>query len=373
MKLVLGVCLLSGLALVVLYGILMGVMVTGWQNSVNELWGVAAVETRDLMIQVVNQTLAFIQFAAHSVPQFTPITQNNSAYNPSALLRSFAAFNEMSGYHFGSMGFLMHAAPPHPSTAKVSWPVATGFGCPTDMYAYSDDLVNPNFYGYCGQSDGTWNLTNPPAYVGSDWGLKPQEIALLDSPQGSGLFLPVFDLLGAFTLTYESVFVMPPSGKALTFAELDLTLLSNYIASQIHLLQGRGLAYIYESQTGAMIASTINDTLFMASNHSRYTIYNSPSEAIRLTADGQDDAWLVLFAQRTEPGLNWTMIVAARESDIKGNIDKGIVVASVSGLCVLIVLVALSWLGIYCCVTRQLTAKRQGDVSIPYTVFDEIK
>jgi uncharacterized membrane protein len=376
MKLVVGVCLLSGLALVVLYGIVMGVMVTGWQHSVDDLWTVAAEQTRTAMMQVVNDTLSFTQFVAESVPQLDHILRNNSNHDPTALLRAFAAFNQFSGYQLSSMGFLQHATPPRPASAKVSWQIARGFGCPSYMYAYSDDLINPQFVGYCGEANGFVNYTNPPAYVGADWGLKPQEIALLNGSAGStGLFLPVFDLLGAFTLTYETVYPPPRSGLvpwAVTFAELDLTMLCDYIHTHIRLLDGKAFAFIYETQSGAMIASTINGTLF-ASNRTRYTVYNNPNEWIRQTADGAEPGWLVTLTQRTEPGLNWTVIVAASESNVKGNIQTGIVVGSVACLCVLIALVLLTWLGMSCCVVRQLNAKKQGSVSIPYTVFDEIK
>lgn len=381
MKLALGICLLSGASLVVLYGILVGVMVPKWQASVGQLWNVAAVQTRDGMMEVVNATLQFIQFTARAVPRFdhrSSSTANASAampYDPSMLLQSFAALNELSGYRLGSMGFLMRAAPApsRPPNAKVSWQVANGFGCPTYMYAFSDNTINPQFLGYCGLASGTVNQT-VPAYVGTDWGLKPLEVALLDGTLGTtGTFLPIFDLLGSFTLTYESAYKDALTGQsAVSFGEVDLTRLSDHITSQVSLLNGRGIAFIYETASGAMIASTVNGTIFDA-NHTRYTIFNVTNQSMQDTADGQDNAWLITLTRRTEPGLNWTVVVAARDSDIKGNINDAIVIASVAGLCVLLALVLITWIGIHCCVTRQLRAKREGSVSIPYTIFDDIK
>jgi hypothetical protein len=241
------------------------------------------------------------------------------------------------------------------------------------MYVFSDNAINPRFLGYCGTSSGVVNFTAPPAYMGSDWGLKPQETSILAGTLDA-TFLPIFDLFGAFTLTYETGYgpdgAKPPSGIA--FAELDLTLFSNHISTRVSLLNGKGLAYIYESATGAMIASTLNGTIFDG-NQTRYTIATVPSQAIQDTADGQDAAWLINMTHRVESGLNWTIIVCARDSDIKGNINDGIVIASCASLAVLFVLVLFTWIGMHCCVVRQLRAKKEGTVSIPYTMFDEIK
>lgn len=380
MKLALGISLLSGAALVILYAILIGVLVSGWKNSAYQLWGVASVQTRDTMMEVVNATLDFVQFAARSVPQMDAALGSkaigDSGYDPAQLLRNFAAFNELSGYKFGSIGFLMHAKPPRPMNAKVSWQIANGFGCPTYMYAYSDNSINPAFYGYCGQANGTVDFGRR-VYTGVDWGLKPEEQQLLSSDGSSkleGVFLPVFDLLGAFTLTYEVAYGAT-GPYAVTFAELDLTTFSNHISSQIDLFSNRSVAYIYETVSGAMIASNVPNTLFNTENNTRYTIRNVPSAAIKDTASslgGGGSAWLVVSTQRAEPGLNWTIVVAVQEPYVYGNMNTSIIIASCASLGVLIFLVTVLWISIHCCVNKQLTAKKAGE-PIPYTPFDEVK
>jgi hypothetical protein len=355
MKLALGLCLLSAGALVVLYGILMGVMVSGWKRSTGDMWNVAAAQTLDTMMEVVNATLDFVEFAASSVSQFDPSIGTQPAY----LLRSFAAFNERSGYRMGSFGFLAHANASRPATAKVSWQVASGYGCPTYMYAYSDDAIHPAFYGYCGDANGTVDFSRR-AYEGVDWGLKPQEQALLNGTLKS-TYLPVFDLLGAFTLTHETI-VEPAVGTApvVTFAELDLTRLSNHIANQIMLLGGKGMAYIYETATGLLIAS---NTAFGTVNGTRFNV----------TQMTLDSAWIVTRTRHVRQGLDWTVAVGVQWGDIYGGMEHAIVVASCSGLAVLAALVAILWITTNCCVTRQLEAKRKGESAIPYSAFDEVK
>ena len=374
MKLALGVSLVSGFALVILYSIMVGVMIPKWQSSVDQLWNVAAEQTRDSMMEVINSTLAFIQFAARTIPHMghrLPLNESGG-YNPRPLLHLFTSFDQESAYHFGSMGFLKRAAlgAGRLLNAKVSWQIAKDFRCPSPdyMYAFSDNAINPSFLGYCSAE----NLTTIPAYTGSDWGLKPAEVGLLDGtlyPTAPGAFLPVFDLFGAFTLTYEWRWV---ANNALTFAELDLSLLSAHIATNVDLLGGKGIAFIYESANGALIASTVNTSIF-DTEHNRYTVENVTDQRIRDTADGQEPGWLITLTRRTEPGLNWTVVVAARDSTIKGNIRDGVTIASVASLGVLVALVLLTWVIIHVCVIRQLKAKQVSLGSIPYTVFDEVK
>ena len=375
MKLALGVSLLSGVSLIVLYGIIVGVMVPKWQQSVDQLWSVTADQTYDTMVEVVNTTLAFIQFVARTVPHVNPPLPLNETggYDPASMLHAFIAFDGYSGYRFGSLGFLKRASPGpgRLPNAKVSWQIAKDYRCPDYMYAFSDDAIHPQFVGYCAVAQtGVIQKTVPPAYVGSDWGLKPTEVALLDNTLGiPGTFLPIFDLFGAFTLTYETRW---PENAAVAFAELDLSLFSNHLNSRLNLLNGKGIAFIYETTSGAMIASTVNGTIF-DSNHTRYFVANISNAAIRDTADGQDDAWLITRCEYAQPGLNWTIVVAVQDSDIKGNLHNGVIVASVASLGALIGIVLLTWLGMHCCVTRPLKAKRESSVDIPYTIFDEVK
>jgi len=381
MKLALGLCLLSGFALVFLYGIIMAAMVPKWQASVNQMWDVAAQQTHDSMIEVVNSTLEFIQFAARSIPYMghhLPLNESGG-YNPRPLLHLFSAFDRQSSHRFGSMGFLKRAAPGagRLPNAKVSWQIAKDFRCPAPgyMYAFSDNAINPNFIGYCDFPGGqSVNFTTTPAYEGSDWGLKPSEVALLDGtlyPNEAGAFLPVFDLFGAFTLTYEWRW---KENAALTFAELDLSLFSAHIASKAsNLLGGKAIAFIYENPSGALIASTVNTSIFDR-EHNRYTIENATDQRIRDTADGDESGLLITVTHRIESGLNWTVVVAVLDATIKGNIRDGVIVASVASLGVLVALVLLTWIGIHLCVIRQLKAKNDASLgnSMHYTVFDDI-
>jgi len=370
MKLALGVSLIGAFSLVALYAVLVGIMVSGWQNSSSELWYVAADQTIDTMMEVVNSTLDFVEFTARSVPQFDAWVQGNkdqSLHDPTNLLRAYAAFNEQSIHRFSSFGFLMRANTSHPdgaNGAKVSWQIASGYGCPSYMYAFSDNNINPAFYGYCGVSNGSVDFSNR-AYTGSDWGLKPQEEMLLVGNGVTNTFLPIFDLLGSFTLTFEQRMVDKLNQPLLTFAELDLTRLSNHISDNIELLDGNALAYIYESVTGALVAyNTPNATLFDPINGTRYTIDRFKSLS---------SSWIETKTRVIRNGLNWTVVVAVPPDDIYGNMNQSIVIASCVSLGVLIFLVLVLWISIHFCVKRQLEAKKRGDSSIPYSVFDEVK
>lgn len=72
---------------------------------------------------------------------------------------------------------------------------------------------------------------------------------------------------------------------------------------------------------------------------------------------------------------NQTLVVtiAIPSSDLYGSIEHGVVVASCACLAVLAFLVAVLWASIHCCINRPLDAKKRGDSSIPYTIFDEAK
>lgn len=369
MKLALGISLISAFALVLLYSILVGLMVSGWKSSADQLWNVAAAQTRDTMMEVVNATLDFVEFTARSVPQLDAWVQGpkNTLHDPTHLLRAYAAFNEQSIHRFSSFGFLMHANASRPAEAKVSWQIASGFGCPTYMYAFSDNSINPAFYGYCGVADGSVDFSTR-TYTGSDWGLKPQEQGLLAF--GEPLFLPIFDLFGAFTLTFEQRIFDETNQPVATFAELDLTRLSNHISTNIDLLNGKALAYIYESATGALIAyNAVNATLFDPVNGTRYTLQTVPNQTLRQA----ESSWLVTKTQATRNGLNWTVAVAVPPEEVYGNMNRNIIIASCASLGVLIFLVLVLWISIHCCVKRQLEAKKRGDPTIPYSVFDEVK
>jgi hypothetical protein len=195
-------------------------------------------------------------------------------------------------------------------------------------------------------------------------------LLLLDTAAADdGIFLPIFDLLGAFTLTYEQRIVDEANQPIVTFAELDLTRLSNHISQNIELLNGRALAYIYESATQALVAyNTLNATLFDPVNGTRYTI-----EMLRRRHPLESSSWIATATQVVRPGLNWTVVVAVPSEDIYGNMNQSIVIASCISLGVLIVLVGVYWISIHFCVRRQLEAKKRGDSPIPYSVFDEVK
>jgi hypothetical protein len=341
MKLALGISLMSASALIVLYGILMGVMVSGWKASAGELGMAVAIQTQETVLEVVNATLDFIEFAARAVPHF------QYTHDPATLMRSFAAFNEQSGYTLSSFGTAKHANASHPPGSKVSWEVAVGYGCTQYAYAFSNNQINPAFFGYCGDSNGTIDF-GQRAYSDVAWKLSSREEALLN-----GTLAATF-LRASESLSY--LFLWPQAEPKITFATMGLTQLSHHITSKAQLQLSR--VYVYETETGALVVT--NDPTTGAPN----TIHNSS-----IVLSGR----IVTKTRQRRPGLDWTVLVAVSDGQVYGNIEHSIVVASCAGLGVLAALVLILWISIYFCVNRQLEAKNRGEVEIPYTVFDDLK
>ncbi len=375
MKLWVGFSLWSTLCLCVCAGTIIGIMVSGWKAGVRSTWTHASVQAQNNMEQALNASLNFVRFASSSVPFIVPILPpaGRANFEPAPLMRMFDAYDGESGFQFGSFGMLMRFGPPN-STGKLSWQIAKGFGCTPYMYAFSDASIHPQFHGYCIDANGTvdWSVRK---YSGFDWGLKPQEIALLDGGIRS-TFLPVFELLGQFTLTHE--IALPAPVNMVAFAELDLRTFSDYIARNVSIFNGKGYAYVTESATGAMIASTVAGSVLYG-NGTRVLAGASNVDAIRETfgSTGNDvGRWLVTRTQRVEPGLNWTIYVVVLDSDVYGNLYYSVMVAGLVSMAIVLVAIGLTFVGTFAWMTKPLRVvlsklKSEETNDLPYTPFSD--
>ena len=319
MKLALGISIMCASALIVLYSILIGVLVSGWKTSTNDLWVLSASQTMDTTIQVINSTLNFVEYAAKSVSRF-------NEHVPIDMLRAFSTMKDQTP-KLTSYGFLMYANASHPLKSKLEWQITYDAKCSDYMYLFSNNSINPAFYGYCAQANGTVEYDRL-VYSGVDWGLTPLDEALLNGT------LSETYVLENSTLTYKTTKNNNPNMEPIVFfSSFDLT--------QLVL---PGISYIYDTTDNRLIWSS-------------------------KTKNG----YIVKRTRFVRPGLDWTIAVSIKDIDVYGNMEHSVVVASCASLGVLASLVLILWVSIHYCVNRQLLAKQKGDHTIPYTMFDELK
>lgn len=310
-----------------LAAITIGIMADGWQKSANSMWEFSASQVDENIENRIRNMVDFLKFAASSVPYFTPELYSQSmptsGFDPTILIRMYKDFDTKSGFEFNSFGFLRRIT--GSLTAKESYQVAKFYICPVVIWAYSDPSINPGFVGYCVDNNGQFNKSAAD-YNGVDWGLKQLEMDILDGKVKSS-FLPLFNLLGNFTLTFEMGYPETGPTYAVTFAEMDVTQLSTYV-SNLWLMQGKGIVNIFETQTSLMIASTIPGAV-VAKNGTRLPVGTISTE------------YIVQNKRFIDSGINWTIQIAIKQSDIYGNMRYFLGVSIGVSVAVLVVFVVL--------------------------------
>lgn len=231
-----------------------GLLQWGSQNQVNHLYDEMVRDLYNGIISYVGQYFDGMKMVSKGVQSIEPLfrTYNmpeNGTYDPDPLIRFMSALTE--SYRFESIGIMLkYDVSP---TSKLSWQIAREFGCPEFIYAFSDASFYPSFIGYCGFSNET--VSTSLAYQGTDWGLKPDEVLLMEGVKNE-TFLPVFPLLNVMTLTYSTNH-RRPNGQVygLTFAEKSLKTVDNYFQNLA--LENNGVAFIFERQSGLMITASV--------------------------------------------------------------------------------------------------------------------
>lgn len=362
MKLWAGFSIWTTIAICICTGISIGVLVSGWKASAITMWTATASQIERNVKQTIEEHLSRVQFAANFVPISTA----------SDLLDYYGSYDISSGYRFGSMGYLTRGN--SSSNAKLSWQIAKYFVCPIYGYFYSNATINPNFYGYCAnQTQIDYSIQS---YSGFDWGLKPEEVSLIDGTLQS-TFLPIFNLLGQFTLTYETRRISNGIPYA-SFAELDLGTFTSYVASNVSVFNGKGYAYVVETDNGQMIASTIPQTVTF--NETRLTAPQSPSSIIRDTYKSSDDStWLISTFDSSRTGFEWTTYVVIERSKVYGDLYYSVMIAAIICMCVALIVIGLTFLGVWLWITkpvRTIVKRLKGEhldhAYTPISDFDEI-
>ena len=337
------VALCSTLFVLLGAGSAIGIMYSWWRQTAVNDWTLRANQTQRDVQQVMKNNLDFLRFAAASVPIF--------GRDPLHLTHMFRAYDDASPYTFGSIGAIQRA--PNTTNGKYSWQLALGFGCTDYIYAYADATTPyPVFLGHCvDKATGTVAWTDS-AYVGNDWGLNVQEAQLVDGLLAY-TFLPVFNLLNQFTLTYE----LGMNGTAY-FAELNLQTFSSYVANNV-----TGNVYIYETANGALIAATVAPVVV---NGTRVNAATSTAAFISETYNKtqQGKSWLINTARYQDVGLDWTIVIVASDWSVYADLYTltGIAVGIAVGVAIVCALSAALVTG---CLAKRETDYLYGRATDP--------
>ena len=172
-------------------------------------------------------------------------TFSNNPLAPETLLQSVGFISASKSVGSGSFDF----------KNKESWELALHFGCSDYIFGYTDASLN--YYGYCAYPNFTVDYSTV-VYNGSDYGLTPDEQALMQG-QESAVFLPPFKLnangQNTMALTYERAFRCVPGGAVygLVFAEKNFAQLD----ADMQQLNTYGRAFVLESQTGLLLTASL--------------------------------------------------------------------------------------------------------------------
>jgi hypothetical protein len=331
MRLWVGISIWTTVLACVTTGITIGILVSAWKQNVDALWSTASLATLTQVSAQINAHLDAVAFAAVRVP-----------LDSTQLLGYYVGYAQHSPFHMDSLGFLSRGAA---GNSKYSWQMAEFYVCPQWGYFYSDASINPQFHGYC--ANDTVIDYGSLAYNGSDWGLKPQEIQLLDGTLEE-TFLPVGSIVGIPTLTYEvarDTNGPPAGGPFVSFADIDLATFVTFLRSDVTVWNGYGLVTVHDTNTGAIIAS------------------NGPDVGI------DTSQWYTAAFRTQRPGLDWTTTVAVQ--NIYDNMQWRIGVACGIAAGVAIIFIVLNYIIVYLWVTKFLSAKQRGEQS--FTPISDFK
>lgn len=152
------------------------------------------------------------------------------------------------------------------------------------------------------------------------------------------------------------------------------------LALGISLIAAFALVLLYSILVGVMVPGWKSSTGDMLNvlNNKAIVFFDDGSRNISNSSNTIPVGWfttVVKDVRGTSSIMNngTVVVIAIPSSDLYGSIEHGVVVASCACLVVLAFLVAVLWASIHCCINRPLDAKKRGDSSIPYTIFDEAK
>jgi len=316
-------------------------ILSGVQNNVQ-----AAVN--NLLSAMITTTLAIEQTNQQLQNCTLPLYSSNfyGVFNYAPLISLLNALNFQNNTFMQSIGIIAvngsGTANPNFSD-KISCEIAINdFGLNCTDYIYACTANNLGFDGFCAYSGGSVDLSNI-VYTGHDNGLVPAEITLFTNNNLKAIFLPIFNLLGELSLTYERSYWCngDKTAYASTFAEKSLTELNNYLST---LSIGRtGIAYVIEQDTGLLISTSINqplanasDVRISASNAENWLIHTSANYLLKygnfdtFTIESYfDTGSLSINVQPVQyapaqTSVNWLSIVVIPNSDYDGWVTRNV-------------------------------------------------
>ena len=333
--------------------------------------GAVLTDLRDGAFSRMNQALATIVSTARLAALITPElrdcaleNQTQATFDPYPLLT--LNFASEAGLLQG-VGVI--TAPINASTGevdasnKVSFEVTDGSivkpACPGYLYGFT--TAAPGYESYCIADSGAVDYSQV-RYSGPDYGLAPEEVDLIEG-RTSADFLPVFNLVGRQSLTYELAWrcnsVTARQAYGISFAQTNLLLLSAYFQSMAQ----DGVIYVVERASGLLVASNVPDqtvTIDPASGSQvRVSAANASNKAIQEIADAlgplssfSSGEYIsknyAILAQRYEYApadspLGWILVVAAERDGLVQTVKRvssrsDVVIPVVTGLLCLIML-----------------------------------
>lgn len=357
-------------------------------------------EMSDNMAGAVDAIVGGMREASRLVDVFEPRLARCAAppvnHTGEVLLRALTALPGGFGtwLSLGLMQRASNAALPLPSnvTAKWSWQMALGFGCPEHIYAYIDEQTAPAFLGYCARltANNALELSPSLAYNGTDWGFTTLERLMLFDGALNESFVPVKALLGTLEFSYRRLVRCEGKPFALVFTSRSIGQLDAALAAQR--VDNNGVAFVVERATGMLVAASVANQTHVPGTDLRVAADNATDARIRAAADYlepagvgyapiprtpaiDDDIYVTVTVYQAAPGVDWLLVVAVDSKTIKGpfaNADA----ARAGVIVVFIVLVLATALGTFFCVTlpvrRMLSSSRGQRSQLWCCAFAEI-
>lgn len=365
-------------------------------------------EMSDNMAGAVDSIVSGIRDASLMVDVFEPRLATCSAppvnYTGEVLLRALTALPDPPGGRDStwlSLGVMQRASdalePPANVTTKWSWQMALGFGCPEYIYAYIDAQTAPAFLGYCARltANNSLALDTKVAYNGTDWGFTPLERDMLFEAKYNESFVPVKALLGTLEFSYRRLVRCGIGGKpyALVFASRSIAQLDAALAAQR--ADNAGVAFVIERTTGLLIAASVANQTHVPGTETRVAARNATDVRIRDAAlylqtetngtgyarvahkpEIDDAVYVTALPYAPARGVDWLLVVAVDSRNITGPFGDA-TTARASVLAIFVVLVVVTALGTFFCVTlpvrRMLTSARGQRSQLWWFAFSEIR
>jgi hypothetical protein len=328
--------LTAGVLLLVSSAVIIGVMYAASKGSARLAFDVIMNDLHNGIAFAVHDLVSTLVYTASSIALVDPgiktctLPIHQGTYAPDLLIGLLTASKIESSGPLQGLGIITVDRPNNDTlinpSDKISWEVAQGFGCPEYIYAYTDaSIPSDQFVGYCAWSNGSVSITNPPAYAGQDYGLTPEEQLLLRGSQPS-IFLPIFDLLGKFSLTYEqAVHCTTDASKpyVVTFAQKNLEQLDRFMSS---LGVGQtGVAYIVEAATGLIVTASVEGQTAVGANNSsafaRVEATKATNSLIRLSAE-----FLSQHARQLSQGTSAALTVYTKPYRFNEDVTHGLLI-----------------------------------------------